>query len=71
MIKRAGDLLVPKINFTEPLRAEMQHFAECVQTRATPLSDAASGIAVTAVLQAADRSIAENGAPVPVEIPQS
>jgi predicted dehydrogenase len=33
---RSGDLLVPQINFTEPLKAEAQHFLKCIEDKATP-----------------------------------
>ncbi len=34
-----------------PLRLELQHFLECVETRRTPLSDGRSGLAVVSVLE--------------------
>lgn len=30
---RSGDVLLPKIDFVEPLKAEIEHFADCVQNR--------------------------------------
>ena len=47
----------------EPLRAECEHFLECVGTRARPLTDSASGIAVLRVLQACQISLQLNGRP--------
>jgi UDP-2-acetamido-3-amino-2,3-dideoxy-glucuronate N-acetyltransferase len=48
----------------EPLRNECAHFLDCVRTRRTPLSDAASGIEVLRVLQACQSSLQLNGRPV-------
>jgi predicted dehydrogenase len=70
MITRAGDLLIPNIRSPEPLAVECRHFVDCVRKRETPLTDAWSGVAVTAVLEAADRSLARGGAPEDIVIPQ-
>jgi predicted dehydrogenase len=66
MITRAGDLTIPNIRVPEPLAEECRHFAECLKTRARPLADGWGGAAVTAVLEAADRSLAAGGAPIDV-----
>jgi len=31
---RSGDILLPKINFKEPLKLEMEHFADCILNNA-------------------------------------
>jgi UDP-2-acetamido-3-amino-2,3-dideoxy-glucuronate N-acetyltransferase len=41
----------------EPLRAECRHFLECVDSRATPVSDGAEGLRVLRVLDACQRAI--------------
>ena len=51
----------------EPLRAECEHFLECVRTRTRPLTDSASGIAVLRVLQACQTSLQLNGRPTVLE----
>lgn len=70
MITRAGDLLVPNLRIPEPLSVEAKHFLQCVRTRQTPVTDGHNGIAVTAVLEAVDLSLARGGAPVDIEIPR-
>jgi predicted dehydrogenase len=57
LLLRAGDLLVPKINFTEPLRAECGAFVEAMRTGEPPLADGRNGLAVVEVLEAADRAM--------------
>ncbi len=49
---------------SEPLRAEFEHFIECIRTRATPRTDALEGLRVLSVLQASQRSIQVNGEPI-------
>lgn len=67
LLVRTGDLLVPKINFMEPLRLECEHFLECVRTGTRPLTDGESGLRVTRVLEAASVSLDRGGAPVMLE----
>ena len=61
MLARAGDILVPKVEFREPLALEIDHFAECIVRGRTPLTDGAAGRRVVAVLEAAQRSLESNG----------
>jgi predicted dehydrogenase len=65
---RHGDIRIPYVEWREPLRLEAEHFLHCVQTGDTPLSDGRQGLAVTAVLEAADRSLSNAGRLEPVEI---
>jgi len=55
-IQRAGDILIPKISFREPLRVEMEHFLECIKTGATPLTNGHHGLEVVEILEAAQKS---------------
>jgi len=65
---RHGDILIPKLDLVEPLKAECAHFLQCVENRSTPKSDGRDGLRVLRVLAAAQRSL-ENGG-TPIEIPQ-
>ena len=64
---RDGDIISPRIEPSEPLSNQMAHFVECVQRGWTPASDGASGRNVVIVMEAIDRSVEENGAPVRVQ----
>jgi predicted dehydrogenase len=66
---RYGDVTIPYIEWQEPLRLECEHFLHCVRSGERPLSDGTQGLAVVAILEAADRSLADGGRPVPVELP--
>lgn len=61
---RFGDILLPYIKVTEPLRLECLHFLECVKTRRKPISDGYDGLRVVKVLDAAQRSLKSNGEPI-------
>src|SRR5262252_8420192 len=45
----------------EPLRAECQHFLDCVLRRCTPVSDGAEGLRVLRVLDACQRALQNGG----------
>ena len=59
---RAGDVVAPRIEPSEPLRSEIEHFVHCAQTGERPLTDGAHGRDVVEVLEAAERSSAQSGA---------
>jgi predicted dehydrogenase len=63
-----GDVTVPDIPVSEPLRNECEHFLDCVQGVAAPLSGGHEGLAVVAVLEALSESLRRGGAEVAVEI---
>jgi len=60
---RFGDITIPYIRSGEPLKIECEHFLSCVRNRTTPKSDGLDGLRVVDVLEAADRSLKNNGAP--------
>lgn len=61
---RVGDILIPKVDTSEPLMAECLHFIDCVKNRSQPVSDGKDGLRVLAVLTAAQKSMEQGGAPV-------
>jgi predicted dehydrogenase len=66
LLMRAGDVLIPKLNFVEPLKLECQHFIECIQSGQRPITDGYDGLRVVEALEAAQRSLAQNGLSVPI-----
>lgn len=58
---RYGDIQIPWVKAGEPLRMETGHFLDCVRQRKRPLTDGRNGLAVVAVLEAAQRSLEEGG----------
>jgi predicted dehydrogenase len=63
---RFGDILIPRVEATEPLKLECQHFIDCVKQRTTPVSDAQDGLRVIRIIEAAQKSMEQDGVPVPV-----
>ena len=61
---RFGDITIPHIRMTEPLRIECEHFLECVRERRTPRTDGWNGLRVVRILEAAQESLLQNGRPV-------
>jgi predicted dehydrogenase len=52
-----GDIIIPKIDATEPLVREAKQFIECIRTGAKPISDGEAGARVVAVLEHGQRSL--------------
>jgi UDP-2-acetamido-3-amino-2,3-dideoxy-glucuronate N-acetyltransferase len=50
-----------EIEMEEPLKAECQHFLECVAERVTPKTDGREGLRVLQVLQASQESLNQDG----------
>lgn len=63
-----GSVVSPYIRFEEPLRLEILHFLDCVRDRARPLTDGQNGLQVVRVIEAAQESLANGGAPVGIPI---
>jgi predicted dehydrogenase len=63
---RTGDAWAPKLEHREALAVECEHFVECIREHQTPLTNAGAGLRVVRLLEAADRSMAAGGIPVPV-----
>ncbi len=64
---RFGDIVIPRVETTEPLKIECRHFIDCVRTRSTPLSDAQDGLRVIRILEAAQKSMELDGVPVRIQ----
>lgn len=61
---RAGDVIVPYLEFPEPLKEECRHFLTCIQRGEPPRSGGESGRRVVRVLEACQQSLVEDGATV-------
>jgi predicted dehydrogenase len=63
---RHGDVVIPRLPSIEPLLVEAQHFLDCVREERQPDTDGRDGLDVVRVLEAASRSLAQDGVPVEV-----
>jgi predicted dehydrogenase len=64
---REGDIFIPRLSNAEPLAVQLRHFVQVVRGEVAPRADAADGVRVVRVLDAASRSLAQGGAPVHLE----
>lgn len=60
----SGDIAIPRLDMTEPLRIECTHFAECVRQGRRPQTDGLNGLRVVRVLEAAQASLEQGGVDV-------
>ena len=60
---RDGNIFLPAIKMSEPLKLECEHFIECIEKDYPPRSDGRNGLIVTQVLEAAQRSLKAGGVP--------
>ena len=65
---REGDIWIPKVSNAEPLGLELGHFVKVARGAMPTRADAWDGVRVVRVLEAASRSMATGGGPVPVEV---
>ena len=61
LTQRAGDVLIPKLDFGEPLRLECAHFVDCISQGKIPVTDGQKGLRVVRVLEAATCSTSAAG----------
>ena len=57
LLHRTGDVLLPKIDFQEPLKSEASHFLDCIRNGTTPLTGPKHARDVVAVLEAVEKSL--------------
>jgi predicted dehydrogenase len=60
-IVRDGDILIPKVPATEPLKEQVRHFVDCCRDGVQPLTDAQFARRVVAVLEAGSQSLQQGG----------
>ena len=59
-----GDMYVPYVKQEEPLKAECQHFLDCIEHGKEPLTSGKQGLELVRILEASSVSLKRNGAPV-------
>jgi predicted dehydrogenase len=64
---RSGDMLVPRIDATEPLGLELADFARAIHTGEEPTSNAQLGLEIVRAIDAADESLRRGGEPVTLD----
>jgi predicted dehydrogenase len=61
---RSGDMIVPRLDPAEPLGLELADFARAIHTGEEPSSNAALGLEIVKILEAAHQSLTSSGEPV-------
>jgi predicted dehydrogenase len=61
---RFGDITIPSIKMVEPLRAEAEHFIQCIESRKEPKTGGRDGVKVVNILTAAQQSLKKKGVPI-------
>lgn len=64
---RLGDIVSPQLSNIEPLAEQLGHFAECIVRGLAPRTDGWSGLRVVSVLEAAQKSMDQQGTFVKVD----
>ena len=57
LLLRDGDITIPAISPTEPLKNQCGHFLHCIRREETPFTDGEVGAKVVSVIEAIDKSI--------------
>jgi predicted dehydrogenase len=64
---RFGDITIPSLKMVEPLRAEAEHFVQCIESRKEPKTGGRDGLKVVKILMAAQQSLKGKGMPIALE----
>ncbi|MEK6279734.1 MAG: Gfo/Idh/MocA family oxidoreductase [Acidobacteriota bacterium] len=58
---RSGDMWAPRLDSTEALQAEAQHFIDCIQNNKKPETDGVDGLRLVKIVEAAEKSLRARG----------
>ena len=58
---RSGDMWAPRLDNTEALQTEAQHFVECIEKNGQPDTDGLAGLRMVTMIEAAETSLRERG----------
>jgi len=68
LLSKEGDITIPQVGFSEPLKTQAQYFVECVEQKRHPdCADAKKGFDVVRALCAVQESIGRGGSPVTIK----
>jgi predicted dehydrogenase len=61
-----GDITIPHIGFSEPLRQECEDFLRSIATGQQPRSNGVSGLNVVRIIETAEQSLSNHGTHIPI-----
>ncbi len=59
-----GDIVIPKVDGREPLRTELSHFVDCIESGEIPMTDGSKGVQVVKILEASQKSLRQSSKPI-------
>jgi predicted dehydrogenase len=59
---RDGDIVIPRLEQREPLREQLEHFVDCINTGRQPIATADDGVAIVKVLERAQHELRQDAA---------
>jgi predicted dehydrogenase len=62
-----GDVIIPRLENTEPLRTVCSHFIECIKANKKPISDGLDGWRVIKIMETAQKSLKHTGQEIGIE----
>lgn len=64
---RSGDMWAPRLDTTEALQIEAQHFVDCIENDKKPETDGVDGLRLVRIVEAAEKSLRARGQLVEIE----
>jgi predicted dehydrogenase len=64
---RSGDMWAPRLDATEALQIEAQHFVDCIENNKKPETDGLDGLRLVRIVEAAEKSLRARGQLVEIE----
>ena len=58
---RSGDMFAPQLDVSEALKVELQHFVDCIEHGAAPITGGLAGLQVVRILESASQSMRQRG----------
>ncbi len=58
---RSGDMWAPRLDTTEALQTEAQHFIDCIENNRRPETDGEAGLRLVKIVEAAEKSLRARG----------
>ena len=68
LIYRTGDVVIPRVEPAEPLRLELEDFAEAIRTGSEPRSSLSLGLEIVAAVELAEKSLRAGGKPLALPV---
>ncbi len=66
-----GDSYCPRLDQREPLQTQCEHFLDCIQKGARPLTSGEDGLQIVEILEKSSESLRANGVPIAVVAPNT